>query len=688
MSTEPLDATLTDDLVEFINRYYRDGLTELAQGYPRDTRSLTISWQDLRQFDPALADEMLRKPTQARAHLSEAITLVDLPLDIDLSGAAVRVTDLPDSRTFYADELRHGTVWEQVAVSGQVSNRTGVRPAPEVAAYECQRCGTVTEVRQDLFAADVQEPHECTGCERQGPFDIKKQATELHDIQLAQVQVPPERSAGGGGMDLDVLLEGDQAGSIDAGDRVTITGTHETQDDDGVGFAHQLHADHVTVEESTFSGIDIDDHRDEIDKIANGEYGGPFDLVVDSIAPSIVGMETVKQALALQLFGGVRTESPDGTSTRGDIHVLLIGDPGTAKSSFLEDVEHKAPNAMMASGKGATAAGLTAAAEQTEFAGHSQWSLAPGAMVLADDGIACIDELDKVPDDAVESLHQALSKQTVAINKGPIDAQLRTRTAVLAAGNPKFGRFDKFEPIAEQIDLSPTLLSRFDIIWPVNDEPDPESDIEIAEGMMDHHDQSIRYERGDLDATETDIAPAIPRELLRAYIAHAKDVCKPRWPEGEPRQELIEGFVELRKAGAGDDQPIPVTFRAIESQRRLAEASARLRLSDTVTADDVSRARELYLTAMRQVGVDPETDRMDADVIETGSSKNQRERVKDILDIVDELQGEYDQGAPIEKVIERGEEAGIEEPKVRHDIANLKDKGAIYSPARNHLRTT
>jgi len=688
MSTEPLDTTLTDDLVEFLGRYYRDGLTELAQGYPRDTRSLTISWEDLRQFDPTLADEMLRKPTQARAHLSEAIGLVDLPLDIDLAGAAVRVAELPDSRTFYADELRQDTVWEQVAVSGQVSNRTGVRPAPEVAAYECQRCGTVTEVRQDRFAAEVQEPHECTGCERQGPFDLDKQATDLHDIQLAQVQVPPERSAGGGGMDLDVLLEGDQAGEVDAGDRVTITGTHETQDDDGIGFAHQLHADHVTVEESTFSAIDIEEHRDEIDKIASGQYGDPFDLVVDSVAPSVVGMETVKQALALQLFGGVRAESPDGTSTRGDIHVLLIGDPGTAKSTFLEDIEHKAPNAMMVSGKGATAAGLTAAAQQTEFAGHSQWSLAPGAMVLADDGVACIDELDKVPDAAVESLHQALSKQQVAINKGPIDAQLRTRTAVLAAGNPKFGRFDKYEPLAEQIDLSPTLLSRFDIIWPVNDEPDPESDIEIAEGMMANHDQSIRYDRGELDATETDIAPAIPRELLRAYVAHAKDECMPRWPEGEPREELIEGFVSLRKAGAGDDQPIPITFRAIESQRRLAEASARLRLSDTVTADDVSRARELYLTAMRQVGIDPETDRMDADVIETGQSKSQRDRVKGILDIIGEIQSEYDQGAPIDVVIERAEEVGIAEPKARHEIANLKDKGEIYGSGDGHLRTT
>ena len=682
------DTELVDSCIEFLEDYYSSEIGKLVQSFPQEQTSLTVSYRDVLLYDVGLADDLVENPDMIRRHIEDALARYDVPLDVDLSSAAVRFTGVPGQRSHYVDELRSHTMGGLVGVEGQVSNRTAVRPAPTVATFECERCGTRADVPQDPFASELQDPHECSGCERQGPFSLDMEQSSLRDIQIARVQLPPERSAGEASQHVDILLEGDATGQVSGGDRVRVTGVHDWDDDNSVGLAHRIRGDSVDVKETTFSGVEIEPHLEDIRALASGEHGDPFDLLVDSLAPSIVGMEQIKRALALQLFGGVRAKSPDGTTTRGDIHVLLIGDPGTAKSTFLEDIESKSPNAVMVSGKGATAAGLTAAASQIEFGGSSEWALDPGAMVLADDGVACIDEIDKVDEGAVESLHQALSKQRVSVNKAGINATLPTRTAVLAAGNPKYGRYDQYEPIAEQIDMSPTLLSRFDLIWPVADDPDPEEDIDIAQGMMQNHDEAIRYSRGDIGAEETSIDPAIDTELLRAWVAHSKESCHPRWPENAARHELVESFVSLRSEATGDDAPIPVTYRAIESQRRLAEASARLRLSDTVEPQDVKRASELYMAAMEQVGIDPESGDLDADVIETGQSRSQRERVRKLHNIIRELSAEYDKGAPLDVVYDRAEQVGIQRTRAEIDIQKLKDKGEIYSPAEDTLKPT
>jgi replicative DNA helicase Mcm len=685
MSTDSLDAALVDRCTEFLNRYYREDIADLARSYPHDRTSLSVSVRDVRTFDPTLADDLIEHPQQTRRHFEQALSEVSLPVTVDLSDASIRLYDLPSSRRYHIDELRDQSVGEAIALTGQVSNRTAVRVAPQVASFECQRCGTVTEL-EDEFDAGLQEPHECQGCDRQGPFTFDEERSTLHNVQLARLQLPPERSTGSA-TSVDVLLDGDAVDQLDGGDRVTITGRHTLDDDQGVGFGHRLVGDSVRVEETTFSAVTVDDHRDDVEALAAGECGDPYELLRESIAPSVVGMESVKRILALQLFGGSRVEHPDGTSTRGDIHVLLVGDPGTAKSTLLEDMEYKAPSAVAASGKGATAAGLTASASQTEFgSGTSEWTLDAGALVLADDGIACIDELDKVDEAAVKSLHQALSKQRVSVNKAGINTKLPARTALLAAGNPKHGRFDEFESIAEQIDLPPTLLSRFDIIWPLNDVPDPDTDAEIASGMMHNHDEAIRYSAGTVEAEQMDTAPAVPAEQLRAWVAHAKQTCRPRWPEGEARESLVESFVALRRAGERADQPVPVTYRALESQRRLAEASARIRLSETVELADVDRGRELYLEAMQQVGVDPETNELDADIIETGTSKTQRDAVQTVLDIVSDVASEYDTGAPVDVVVERAEEVGIKAGKAEYRIEKLKHEGTVHESAEGHLR--
>jgi len=389
----------------------------------------------------------------------------------------------------------------------------------------------------------------------------------------------------------------------------------------------------------------------------------------------------VKLAIALQMFGGWSR----GDQIRGDSHILLMGDPGCGKSTFLQAVDELAPRSTYASGKGATAAGLTAAAVSDDF-GDTEWGLEAGALVLADGGVACIDEIDKVDEKAVSSLHDALESQKVRVNKAGINATLNSRTALLAAGNPEYGRFDPYQQRAQQIDLGPTLMSRFDLMFMVSDSPDAEQDRKVVEHMMRSRRAAAKKALGE-ELTEEEresIEPAIPEDTLRAYIAHAKEEVTPYIRESNTgaQQYLEDEFMKIRLANEEDqDNPVPVTFRQEEAIERLAEASARVRLSDEVTKDDVDRALSLVRKSMQQVGIDPETGEFDADVVETGQSKSQRDRVRNILGIIEDLDG-----GEREEVIEKAEAVGFEEEKADHAIDRLKDKGEIVEVSGGDLR--
>ena len=356
---------------------------------------------------------------------------------------------------------------------------------------------------------------------------------------------------------------------------------------------------------------------------------------------------------------------------------------------LLRAVEELAPRSVFASGKGLTKAGATAAAVKDDF-GSAQWGLEAGALVLANKGIACIDELDKVNEDAVSSLHSALESQRVSVNKAGINATLPAQTALLAAGNPEYGRFDRYESIAEQIDLAPTLISRFDLIFTVTDDPDEEKDRDIAQHIVRGRQTVGRLQQGrDVDEADREaIEPTVERETLRAYIAHAKQTVFPTIEDPEVESALIDFFTGLRTVGGQDDSPVPVTFRKLEAIQRLAEASARVRLSDTIEMEDVKRATTLVTKTMRDVGVDPETGEFDADVVETGTSKTQRDRIKTVKQIIAELEAETAHGAPIDEIISKAEENGINEAKTEHEMEKLSQRGEIYEPETGYIRTT
>ncbi|WP_114577918.1 LAGLIDADG family homing endonuclease [Saliphagus sp. LR7] len=296
------------------------------------------------------------------------------------------------------------------------------------------------------------------------------------------------------------------------------------------------------------------------------------------------------------------------------------------------------------------------------------------------------------------AMHEALEQQQISVSKAGINATLKSRCSLLGAANPKYGRFDQYEPISEQIELEPALISRFDLIFTVTDKPDEEKDRNLAEHILKtNYAGELTTQREEMNTLEVSadeitemteqVDPTIDAELLRKYVAHAKQNCHPRMTEAA-REEIRDFYVDLRSKGTDEDAPVPVTARKLEALVRLSEASARIRLSDTVELADAERVIEIVRSCLQDIGVDPETGEFDADIVEAGTSKSQRDRIKNIKQLITDIEEEYDEGAPVDIVLDRAEEIGLEESKAEHEIENLKQKGEVYEPSMDHLRTT
>jgi len=695
------NSELVDSFEQFFRNYYDNEIKQLAKRYPNEQRSLHVDWQDLYRFDPDLADDFIAQPEQLQRYAEEALRLYDLPIDVSLGQAHVRIRNLPETESPEIREIRARDMNSLVQVYGIVRKATDVRPKIEEAAFECQLCGTLTRVPQS--SGDFQEPHECQGCERQGPFRVNFDQSEFVDSQKLRIQESPEGLRGGETPQaLDVHVEDDITGEVTPGDHVSATGVlrleqqGDNQDKSPV-FDFYMEGMSVDIDEEQFEDMDItNEDKKAIYEISNDD--DVYERMIASIAPSIYGYEQEKLAMILQLFSGVTKQLPDGSRIRGDLHMLLIGDPGTGKSQMLGYIQNIAPRSVYTSGKGSSSAGLTAAAVRDDFGDGQQWTLEAGALVLADQGIAAVDELDKMRPEDRSAMHEALEQQKISVSKAGINATLKSRCSLLGAANPKYGRFDQYEPIGEQIDLEPALISRFDLIFTVTDQPDEEKDRNLAEHIITTNYAgeltTQREEMSSLDVSDAEIDemteqvdPEIDAELLRKYIAYAKQNCHPRMTDAA--QETIRDFyVDLRSRGTDEDAAVPVTARKLEALVRLAEASARVRLSDTVEQRDAERSVEIVRSCLQDIGVDPETGEFDADIVEAGTSKSQRDRIKNLKGLISDIEEEYDDGAPVDIVLERAEEVGMDQSKAEHEIDKLKQKGEVYEPSTDTLRTT
>ncbi|MGV8126454.1 MAG: minichromosome maintenance protein MCM [Methanothrix sp.] len=682
---------------EFLRSRYWDDLLELADSYP-DERSLTVRFPDLDRFDPEFAEELLEGPEPVMEAAHAALLELDLPMDVYMERAHVRIVELP--RHFKTRELRSDHIGKLLAIDGLVRTATEVRPKIVSAAFQCQRCG-FTFFKEQTGNKFEDQNLKCMNqaCDRGGPFKLLLAQSKFVDAQKIRVQESPEELRGGEQpQTLDVELEDDLAGRIFPGDRVIVNGIlksyQRSSPQQGKSTYFDLFHKGVSVEmkEQEFEEIEIDPEEEKLilEMSCDPEI---YDKIRGSIAPSIYGYDDVKEALGLQLVSGFEKHLPDGARIRGDIHILLVGDPGIAKSQLLRYMTKISPRGIYTSGKSSTSAGLTATAVKDEL-GDGRWTIEAGALVLADKGIAAIDEMDKMDNEDKSALHEAMEQQTISVAKAGVMATLKSRCSLLAAANPKLGRFDKYEPIAPQINLTPALMSRFDLIFVLTDDPDGNRDSAIAQHILKSNyagelatqiEWNPDISQEDIDQALVVIKPAIDPELLRKYVAYARKNIFPTLTD-EAKDYFLKYYVGLRSQGQDSNKPVPVTARQLEALIRLGEASARLRLSPKVTLEDARRVVKILEACLRKVGIDPETGFLDADIIASGTSKSTRDKTKSIKDIVREVCKEHQGLAPLETVLDLAEQAGIERERAEGIVERLRRDGDLIEQRHGMLR--
>lgn len=680
-----------DVWTRFLNRYYTADIRTLATEYP-ERRSLQIDFTDIDKFNPDLADELLESPVDVLKHAGEALSEFALPVDVRLDDAHIRIMCLPDLVRIRS--IRSPHISRLIAVDGLVRMATEVRPDITNAAFVCNGCDEVMYVKQEF--GRFTEPYSCANdsCGRKGPFKLNLDKSEFIDAQRIRMQESPEDLRGGEQpQTLDVVFRDDLAGILSPGDHVIITGilrSYQRVTREGKSTTFDILLEAVSIEQIDleFTDVEITDAEEqEILKLSRDP--DIYSRIIRSIAPSIYGYDDIKEGLALQIMSGVSKHLPDGTRVRGDIHILLVGDPGIAKSQLLRYIVRLAPRGVYASGRSSSAVGLTAAAVKSDLAGGGgRWVLEAGALVLADHGITAIDEIDKMRAEDRSSLHEAAEQQQITIAKAGILTTLKSRCAILAAANPKQGRFDPYLGIAEQIVISPALLSRFDLIFVLKDKPNHDRDAAISDHILrahyagELHAQSTRSPTTKppaaqiRDAMEV-VTPDISPELLRKYIAYAKKNVFPAMSE-EIWGRLSTFYLTLRQQGDDNESaPVPTTARQLEALVRLCEASARLRLDERITLDDAERAVSVTLSCLKQVAYDETTGMFDTDIVSVGISHSQRERIKLIRDIVREIAGEHHGAALKELVVAEAATHGINTNDVERLIKGMIRDGDI-----------
>lgn len=670
----------------------RHQVSAIADLYP-DVRSISIDFSEVEKFDPDLANYTLVNPSMSIKSAEDAMKRM---VSHALTNPFIhfRITGLPRDSRIEVRKLRAKHLGTFVSVEGLVRKATEVRPRVTVAEFECARCGHKMTIEQEgmLF----HEPLECSkeegGCGR-GPgstkFRLLSDPSKFVDTQKIETQEPPEGLRGGAQPERLVgYIEDDLAGRISPGDRLILNGILKSQQKGGQTkstlFEISLEINSIEFEEHEYEEILIT-AEDELKIREFADSSDAFERIIGSISPTIYGYDQEKEALALQLFGGVQKTMDDGTRIRGDIHIALIGDPGTAKSQILRYMAQLAPRGIYTSGKASSAAGLTAAAVKDEF-GEGRWTLEAGALVIADKGLACIDELDKMNDQDRSAIHESLEQGTISVAKAGITATLQSRCAVLGAANPKYGRFDDSKNIAEQIDLPPALLSRFDAIFTMTDRPEAKQDHNVAEHILKVHQRGeIRLHESPEKLTHVNVeeimrdtahlVPAMDKEFLRKYVAYSKRITPVM---GSEAMQTLEGYyVGIRKMGEDQGASVPITARQLEALIRMSEASARARLSQIVSSEDAQRAIKIVQYYLGKVA--SEGGKLDIDLIATGTSRSQREQIYVLRSLIQQM-SDPRRGVNQDDLMQKAASENIPPEKAKSLLKRLSESGEIYSP--------
>lgn len=646
---------------------------QIGKSIRESERVIFISFEDLAGFSHKLAELLLDKPEEVLSALETALEDTGL-----VKTPRIRFTDVPENHFVKIRDIRARHLGRFIYITGIVRQASDVRPQVVSARFECPSCGTIISVLQ--LEKKFKEPTRCS-CGRKGFFKLV--GKQMVDAQRLVVEESSESLSGGEQpRRLNVFLKEDlvephMEERTTPGSKIKVfgvlnevpvplqTGAISTR------FDLAVDANNVIPLEETFVDLKISEEEElQIKELSMDS--NVFKKLAENIAPSIYGYDEIKQAIVLQLFGGVKKKRADGTMTRGDMHILLVGDPGVAKSVLLGFIAKIAPKGRYVVGKSATGAGLTATVVRDEFL--RGWSLEAGAMVLCHKGVLCIDEIEKMDEQDRSAMHEALEQQTVTISKANVQASLRAETSVLAAGNPKFGRFDPYMPIAQQVEIQPTLLNRFDVIFMLRDLPDKLKDEAIATHVLEEH-KDPKY-RGNIEP-----------ELFRKYVAYAKQKVQPKLTD-EAIAEIKNFYVSLRNSGTASEssvKPIPITARQLSALVRLSEASAKTRLSELVEKQDAVRAINILKYYLMQAGYDYESKSFDIDKIVTGVTASKRNRIMIVKNILYELESKLGKLIPLEE-LEKELEGKVDKAGLEEALDKLAISGDIFSPKKGFVQ--
>jgi replicative DNA helicase Mcm len=674
---------INHDLLQTVQTYFeqyeKDNLAEVAQAYPKDTESIHIEYDDLYRFDPSLADDLRNHPTDLLPHMAEAADMVELPADIDLSNLTVRVTGLPNQHIYAPGQIRKEQAGTYVGVTGTLERVTTTDDLAESLTFECQRCGTTTTLPQDRNTGELQEPYECRGCERQGPFKprTEHEQSEWSDYAKLRISSRPDADTEGkltGYCLNDLINDGGDGGLLArAGEPVTVYGIVERVQKTGRGennalFDHTFHAKAIEFERDNET-IDIESHREEFEALAR--QPDAVDKFAESIAPNLHETEawsTAMEFAVAYLAGAPRIDLENGPTYRGDLHFLILSDYGMGKSTFKKDIEAYSPKCISKSTTAlSSGVGLTAAAVKDDF-GEGQWTIRPGLLVRANGGHLILDEIDKGPDELTEMNDAIEGEQQVDIEKAGKSATYESKTGIMALGNPIEGRFNNHDSKAEQLGIDESLLSRFDGIVTMEDIADEEQDQRVAETFGKSYIEAQQSEYGDREDFD-ELARPVPVDVGRAWLKYARENVNPlltydrykeleEWYAQEVRK-LNETFAEN---GDAEDMPVPATVRELSATVKMAIAFARVRLQGEVREPQIQRAKKLGKRLIKQ---NWDGERFDAS---PGSSDGPRKQVMDALE-----QKEWQFPSDI------AAQTKVDESRVRNELEKLAKE---YNPAR------
>lgn len=662
--------TENEELMIEAKSFFTTYKKEIGESIRKGKKVVFINFNDVSSHSPVLAEALISNPEEILQVLETSLEETGL-----IKTPRIRFTNLPETQKVKIRTIRAEHLNQLIYFEGLVRQASEVRPQVVNAKFECPSCGTVISVLQ--IEKKFREPSRCS-CGRKGQFRLLSKT--MVDAQRLVIEESPESLTGGeqprriNVFLKEDLVEPNMEERTTPGSKVRILGILKEvpvplpSGAISTRFDLAIEANNLIALETTYEELDISEEDErQIQELA--EDPEVFRKLRESIAPSIWGYEEIKEALVLQMFAGVRKTSEDGTISRGDIHVFLIGDPGVAKSVTLKFIANIAPKGRYIVGKAATGAGITATVVRDEFL--KGWSLEAGAMVLANKGVVCIDEIEKMDASDRSAMHEALEQQTVTISKANVQATLSAQTSVLAAGNPKFGRFEPLQSITEQIDLPPALINRFDLIFILRDLPNPSQDDAIATHVLNMHQMKEKN-------------PDIDRDLFKKYVAFAKQKIKPKLSE-EAVDEIKNFYLKMRKASLeGESRSISISARQLQGLVRLAEAHAKSRLSLTVDRVDSQVAIRLTNYYLMQVGYDPETKTFDIDRFTSRISSSKRSKIILLRETLKEMEGRFGKQVPLEEV--RKELKDMSDIEFDEAIEKLKKSGDIFQPKQGFLQ--